>query len=241
MSEFDEFYSDVELEAVDNIGEELMLEAESTIEAVESDVEVPERSPEEKIQDWAEEKATKAIERGKEITDWRDWLSGWRTPRASEKKQLFMYHYTRTYLERAEGLEPEVADAVARGLAGLTFRNKEWEASLYSQEALSMVRPDSPNYNPTVREIYESIWGMVRRESNYYISMTPDELSRAVDIIATGKASGASAKEAASKIAESITRLSPRSLYFNLYYISRITGDEYIASVARELGRIRRR
>jgi hypothetical protein len=230
MSE--EFYSDMEFE-ISDVAEELASEAESVIESEITTEE--EGSPEEQIKDWAESKARDAVERGYEIKDWSTWIKGWKTPNATEKKMLFMYEYTRTYLEET-GVDPRVADSVARGLAGMVFGRIDWAASLFDLEALKAIRED-----PRISEIYNQVHKDVRRFSDYYISMTPEELSTVADILAYGKAYGLSSKEVASKIVEAVPRLSPRSIYFNLYYISRVTGDEYIRSIAIEVGKIRRR
>jgi hypothetical protein len=230
MSE--EFYRDMELE-ISDVAEELASEAESVIES-ELVVE-EERSPEEQIKDWAESEARDAVESGYEIRDWSSWIKGWRTPGATEKKMLFMYEYTRTYLEET-GVDPRVADSVARGLAGMVFERTDWAASLFDLEALKAIRED-----PRISEIYNQVHKDIRRFSNYYISMNPEELSNVADILAYGKAHGASPKEVAGKIVEAVPRLSPRSIYFNLYYISRVTGDSYIRDIAIEVSKIRRR
>jgi hypothetical protein len=230
MSE--EFYSDIEFE-ISDVAEELASEAESVIESEITTEE--EGSPEEQIRDWAEAKARDAVERGRAIDDWSTWIKGWKTPNATEKKMLFMYEYTRTYLEET-GVDPRVADSVARGLAGMVFGRTDWAASLFDLEALKAIRED-----PRISEIYNQVHKDVRRFSDYYISMTPEELSTVADILAYGKAYGLSSKEVADKIVEAVPRLSPRSIYFNLYYISRVTGDSYIRGIAIEVSRLRRR
>jgi len=224
---FEEF-NDTE---VFDIDEGIFEEAE---EVIEEGIVEETASPEEKIQEWAEEKATRAVESGREVVDWGEWLQGWKAG-ASDRKQLFMYYYISEYLERGLGLDREVAEKLAEGLVGLTFRRPEM-ASLFDPKVLQLAYRD-----PDVQKIYSDIHQEVRRASNYYISLTPTELGRVADLLATGKERNLPPREVAQSIASEITRLSPRSLYFNLYYIGRVTGDRYIADVARELSRMRRR
>lgn len=97
---------------------------------------------------------------------------------------LFMYEYTRTYLEET-GVDPRVADSVARGLAGMVFGRTDWAASLFDLEALKAIRED-----PRISEIYNQVHKDIRRFSDYYISMTPEELSTVADILAYGRPMG---------------------------------------------------
>jgi len=191
---------------------------------------------EEEIREWAENKARKAVEEGREVANWADWVMGWRTPNASEKKMEFMYWYTRTYLEEAKDIRPDVADALARGLTGLAYRRVDWFASMFDPEVMRQIY-----YDPEVARIYSETRDMIRRASDYYISMTSMELGKAADIIAEAKARGEKPDVVARQLVEAIPRLSPRSIYFNIYYIGRTTGDPYIQQIARELSRIRRR
>jgi hypothetical protein len=96
-------------------------------------------------------------------------------------------------------------------------------------------------YDPEVARIYSETRDMIRRFSDYYLSFTSMELGKAADIIAEAKARGEKPDAVARQLVEAIPRLSPRSIYFNIYYIGRTTGDPYIQQIARELSRIRRR
>jgi hypothetical protein len=219
--------------------EELMLETELAIEEAElgpSPGDQPKASEPEEIRMWAEEKARKAVERGKEVANWADWIAGWRTPGATEKKMEFMYWYTRTYLEEAKDIRPDVADQFARGLAGLAFGRVDWMASMLDPEVMRHI-----STNPEVARIYNEVHSMLRRASDYYISLTPAELGKVAEIIAEAKVRGEKPEVVARQVVEAVPRLSPRSVYFNLYYIGRVTGDRYIQDVARVLARMTRR
>ena len=85
------------------------------------------------------------------------------------------------------------------------------------------------------------IWDAVRKDSNWYISLTPGELSRMLDIITEAKERNQSPSQVAQWILNEFSYRSPRSLYFNAYYVGRVTGDAFVQAVARELGRVRRR
>jgi hypothetical protein len=196
----------------------------------------PKESDPEEIHAWAEEKAHKAVEAGKEVTDWAAWIQGWRTRGASEKKMEFMYWYTRTYLEEAKDIRPDIADALARGLAGLAFGKTDWMASMLDPEVARYIYSD-----PEVARIYSETRDLLRRASDYYVSFTTMELGKAADIIAEGKAKGERPEVVANQLIEAISRLSPKSIYFNLYYIGRTTGDVYVMQVARVLSRKGRR
>jgi len=238
MSAFDEFNEGFDLDVSDT-PEELAFETESVIEEIErgeSPGDQPKASEPEEIRMWAEEKARKAVEEGRPVSNWADWVMGWRTPTASEKKMEFMYWYTRTYLEEAKDIRPDIADALARGLAGLAYGRRDWMASMLDPEVMRQIY-----YDPEVARIYSETRDMIRRASDYYISMTSMELGKAADIIAEAKARGEKPDVVARQIAEAVPRLAPKSLYFNLYYIGRSIGDAYVLQVARELSKMRRR
>jgi hypothetical protein len=238
MSAFDEFNEGFGLDVSDT-PEELAFETETAIEEIESEGspgDQPKGSEPEEIRAWAEDKARKAIEEGREVTNWGDWVMGWRTPNASEKKMEFMYWYARTYLEEAKDIRPDIADALARGLTGLAFRRVDWMASMLDPEVMRQIYSD-----PEVARIYSETRDMLRRASDYYISMTTMELGKVADIIVGGKVRGEKPEVVAREVAEAVPRLAPRSLYFNLYYIGRSIGDPYVLQVARELSRMRRR
>jgi hypothetical protein len=237
MSAFEEFNEGFQINA-SNTPEEVVFETESAIEEIASAPspgDQPKGSEPEEIRMWAEEKARKAAAE-REVVSWSDWLMGWRTPNASEKKMEFMYWYTRTYLEEAKDIRPDVADALARGLAGLAFRRTDWVAPMLDPDVMRHIYTD-----PEVARIYSETRDVLRRFSDYYISMTTMELGKVADIIAEAKAKGERPDVVAREVAEAVPRLSPRSIYFNLYYIGRVTGDAYIQAVARELARMRRR
>jgi hypothetical protein len=238
MSGFEEFNEGFGVD-VSETPEELAFQTEMAIEEIESGRspgDQPKGSEPEEIRMWAEEKARKAVEEGREVYNWAEWIMGWHTPNASEKKMEFMYWYTRTYLEEAKNIRPDIADALARGLAGLAFGRVDWFASMLDPEVMRQIYYDSE-----VARIYSETRDMIRRFSDYYISLTTMELGKVADIIAEGKAKGEKPEVVARQIAEAVTRLSPRSLYFNLYYIARTIGDEYTMEVARELSRMSRR
>jgi hypothetical protein len=238
MSAFDEFNEGFDLDVSDT-PEELVFETEAAIEEIErgeSPGDQPKGSEPEEIRMWAEEKARKAIEEGRTVSNWADWIMGWRTPNASEKKMEFMYWYTRTYLEEAKDIRPDIADALARGLAGLAYGRRDWMASMLDPGVMRQIYAD-----PEVARIYSETRDMLRRASDYYISMTTMELGKVSDIVAEAKARGEKPEVVARQVAEAVPRLSPKSLYFNLYYIGRSIGDPYVLQVARELARMRRR
>jgi len=142
----------------------------------------------------------------------------------------------RTYLEEAKDIRPDIADALARGLAGLAFWRVEWVSSMLDPEVMRHIYSD-----PEVARIYSETRDLIRRFSNYYISLTTMELGKVADIIAEAKAKGENPEVVAREIAEAVPRLSPKSLYFNLYYIGRSIGDNYVLEVARVLSKMRRR
>jgi len=238
MSAFDEFNEGFAVDVSDT-PEEIAFETESAIEEIESERspgDQPKESDPEEIRAWAEEKARKAVEEGRPVSNWADWVMGWRTPNASEKKMEFMYWYTRTYLEEAKDVRPDVADALARGLAGLAYGRPDWLASMLDPGVMRQIYAD-----PEVARIYSETRDMLRRASDYYISMTTMELGKVADIIADAKVRGERPEVVARQVAETVPRLAPKSLYFNLYYIGRLTGDQYVLAVARELSKMRRR
>jgi len=236
FDEFAEFNEGFDLDASDT-PEEIAFETEAAIEEIEaSPGDQPKGSEPEEIRVWAEEKARKAVEEGRPVSNWADWVMGWRTPNASEKKMEFMYWYTRTYLEEAKDIRPDIADQLARGLAGLAFGRTDWLASMLDPGVMRQIYAD-----PEVARIYSETRDMIRRASDYYISMTTMELGKVADIIAEAKTKNERPDVVARAVAEAVPRLSPKSLYFNLYYIGRTTGDQYVMAVARELSKMRRR
>jgi len=241
---FDEFNEGFAVNASET-PEELAFETEAAVEEIEerrereferSPGDQPKGSDPEEIRAWAEEKAQKAVEQGREVANWADWVAGWRTPGASEKKMEFMYWYTRTYLEEAKDIRPDIADSLARGLAGLAYGRTDWMASMLDPEVARNIYSD-----PEVARIYSETRDLLRRASDYYVSFTTMELGKAADIIAEGKAKGERPEVIGNRLIEAIPRLSPRSIYFNLYYIGRTTGDFYVMQVAQVLSRKRRR
>jgi hypothetical protein len=244
MSAFDEFNEGFAVD-VSETPEELAFETAAAIEEIEerhereferSPGDQPKESEPEEIRMWAEEKARKAVEEGREVINWADWVMGWRTPGATEKKMEFMYWYARTYLEEAKDVRPDIADALSRGLAGLAFGRTDWMASMLDPEVMRHIYTD-----PEVARIYSETRDLIRRASDYYISMTTMELGKVADIIAEAKARGEKPEVVARQVAEAVPRLAPKSIYFNLYYIGRTLGDPYILQVAREVSKIRRR
>jgi len=235
MSHFEEFNEGFRLNVSDT-PEEVTFKTEEAIEEIEAERspgDQPKESEPEEIRMWAEEKARKAVEEGRHVTNWADWIAGWATPGASEKKMEFMYWYTRTYLEEARDVRPDIADALARGLSGLAFRREDWMASMFDPEVMRQIY-----YDPEVARVYSETRDMIRRASDYYISMTTMELGKVADIIAEAKAKGEKPEVVVKDVIEAVPRLSPRSIYFNLYYIGRTTGDQYVLQVARLLARM---
>jgi hypothetical protein len=92
-------------------------------------------------------------------------------------------------------------------------------------------------YDPEVARIYSETRDMIKRFSDYYISMTTMEMGKVADIIAEGKAKGERPEVVAMRIYQETGR-HPKGLYFNLYYIARTIGDPYIYDVARVLARM---
>jgi hypothetical protein len=234
MSAFEEFNEGFEVDVSDT-PEEVAFQTEMAIEEIERGPSGDQPKYEEEMRTVAEEKARKAAEERREVIDWALWIQGWRTPRATEKKMEFMYWYTRTYLEEAKDIRPDIADALARGLAGLSFGRTDWFASMLDPEVMRQIY-----YDPEVARIYSETRNLIRRFSDYYISFTTLELGKAAEIIAVGKAKGEKPEVVARQLVEAIPRLAPKSIYFNLYYIGKTLGDPYILQVAREAAKIKR-
>jgi len=86
------------------------------------------------------------------------------------------------------------------------------------------------------RVITADVWSQIRKASNYYISLKPSQLERVLEIVYTE----ADPNKAAQKIVSEIGEYKPKAIYFNLYYLYRITGDPRIGEVARAVSKIRR-
>jgi len=86
------------------------------------------------------------------------------------------------------------------------------------------------------RAITQDVWAQIRKASNYYISLKPSQLERVLEIVYTEK----DVNKAAQRIVSEIGEYKPKAIYFNLYYIYKITGDPLIGEVARAVSKIRR-
>jgi len=84
------------------------------------------------------------------------------------------------------------------------------------------------------KAVRPEVWAQIRKASNYYISLPPEKLERALEIIHTAR----DPMEAARAIRDLAPELKPKSLYFNLYYLHKATGDQKIAEVARAVRRL---
>jgi len=86
------------------------------------------------------------------------------------------------------------------------------------------------------RVITADVWSQIRKASNYYISLKPSQLERVLEIVY----SEADVNRAAQKIVSEITEYKPRAIYFNLYYLSKVTGDSRIAEVAKAVSKMKK-
>jgi len=86
------------------------------------------------------------------------------------------------------------------------------------------------------RAISQDVWAQIRKASNYYISLKPHQLERVLEIVHTE----ADVNRAAQRIVSEIGEYKPKAIYFNLYYLYKITGDPRLGEVARAVSKIRR-
>lgn len=198
-----------------------------------------EASPPEKVYGEAWEKGF----RRSDVVLTKDWLRGWLRG-ASLLKAIALEGWLVGYF-RSKGIEN--AEELAKAITAATFSELPNVQSQYiesrnvsiSREAITAL------YQETNRQqlvpYLSLIWDAVRKDSNWYISLTPGELSRMLDIITELKERNQSPSQAAQWIIKEFSYRSPRSLYFNAYYVGRVTGDTFVQAVARELGRVRRR
>lgn len=196
-------------------------------------------SPPEKVYGEAWEKGF----RRSDVTLTKDWLRGWLRG-ASLLKAIALEGWLTGHL-RSKGIEN--AEEVAKAITAATFSELPNVQSQYiesrnvsiSREAITALYQET-NRQQLVNYL-SLIWDAVRKDSNWYISLTPGELSRMLDIITEAKERNQSPSQAAQWIIKEFSYRSPRSLYFNAYYVGRVTGDAFVQAVARELGRVRRR
>ena len=198
-----------------------------------------EASPPEKVYGEAWEKGF----RRSDVTLTKDWLRGWLRG-ASLLKAIALEAWLTGYFAK-RGIEN--AEELAKAITAATFSELPDVQSQYiksrnvsiSREAITALYQE-PNRQQLVPYL-SLIWDAVRKDSNWYISLTPGELSRMLDIITEGKERNLSPSQIAQWIIKELSHRSPRSLYFNAYYVGRVTGDALVQDVARELGRVRRR
>lgn len=180
--------------------------------------------------------------RRSDVTLTKDWLRGWLRG-ASLLKAIALEGWLTGYF-RAKGIEN--AEKMAKAITAATFSELPDVQSQYiesrnvsiSREAITALYQEA-NRQQLVPYL-SLIWDAVRKDSKWYISLTPGELSRMLDIITEVKERNQPPSQAAQWIIKEFSYRSPRSLYFNAYYVGRVTGDSFIQAVARELGRIRR-
>jgi hypothetical protein len=86
MSAFEEFNEGFAVN-VSETPEEVAFQTDLAIEEIET-IKTSGDQPkyEEEIRMWAEDKARKAAEEGREVVNWADWILGWRTPKLLRKK-----------------------------------------------------------------------------------------------------------------------------------------------------------
>lgn len=198
-----------------------------------------EASPPEKVYGEAWEKGF----RRSDVVLTKDWLRGWLRG-ASLLKAIALEGWLVGYF-RSKGIEN--AEELAKAITAATFSELPNVQSQYiesrnvniSREAITALYQEA-NRQQLVPYL-SLIWDAVRKDSNWYISLTPAELSRMLDIITEVKERNQSPAQAAQWIIKEFSYRSPRSLYFNAYYVGRVTGDPFVQAVARELGRVRRR
>ncbi|AAU25972.1 hypothetical protein TTSV1_gp22 [Thermoproteus tenax spherical virus 1] len=87
------------------------------------------------------------------------------------------------------------------------------------------------------RDVLKAAYPQIRRASQYYLSIPADAYIDIVSYAAQGK------YDDIRRYAEMLIEegRSPRSVYFNLYYIARATGDREIYGIAREIERLSRK
>lgn len=197
-----------------------------------------EASPPEKVYGEAWEKGF----RRSDVVLTKDWLRGWLRG-ASLLKAIALEGWLVGYF-RSKGIEN--AEELAKAITAATFSELPNVQSQYiesrnvsiSREAITALYQEA-NRQQLVPYL-SLIWDAVRKDSNWYISLTPGELSRMLDIITEVKERNQPPSQAAQWIIKEFPHRSPRSLYFNAYYVGRVTGDPFVQDVARELGRRRR-
>jgi len=86
------------------------------------------------------------------------------------------------------------------------------------------------------RAITQDVWAQIRKASNYYISLKPSQLERVLEIIYTES----DVNKAAQRIISEVGEYKPKAIYFNLYYLSKVTGDVRIAEVAKAVSKVKK-
>jgi hypothetical protein len=220
-------------------GREVELELEAFLEeeieeAIEETEETTAEEYWEEIRGDIERKVDRFIESGRELS--RDWLMGW-AAHMDHNVARVMEMWLETYFEK-QGYSEEYARDASYLLAAVVARDTpardrySYDATAIAPKLVEVVKNDPRPLTP--------VWGDIRRISNYYISLDPYELGAVLNTVDIAKSTRVDPKVVAREIAEMVPRLSPRSLYFNLYYIGKGLGDDYMVAVARELSRMRR-
>lgn len=199
--------------------------------------EAEEESPPERIYGDAWDKGF----RRSDVTLTKDWLKGWLRG-ASILKAIALEAWLTGYF-RAKGIDN--AEELAKAITAATFAEVPNVQSQYiesrnvsiAREAITALYQEA-NRQQLVPYL-TLIWDAVRKDSKWYISMGPGELSKMFDIITEAKERNMPPSQVAQWIVKEFSHRNPRSLYFNAYYVGRVTGDTYLKAVARELGRIR--
>ncbi|MEM1903596.1 MAG: hypothetical protein QXW44_07955 [Pyrobaculum sp.] len=235
MSERDIETAETKIDAPD-LEADVELDLEPEIYEAEEEEEA---SPPEKVYGDAMEKG---FRRGDVILT-KDWLMGWLRG-ASVLKAIALEAWLTGYF-RSKGIDN--AEELAKAITAATFSEVPNVHTQYvesrdvsiSREAIKALYQEE-NRQELVPYL-TLIWDAVRKDSKWYISLTPGEMSRMLDIITEVKERNESPSQAAQWIIREFPYRSPRSLYFNAYYVGRVTGDSFIQAVARELGRVRGR
>ncbi|MEM4546541.1 MAG: hypothetical protein QW328_07270 [Nitrososphaerota archaeon] len=196
-------------------------------------------SPPEKVYGDAMEKGFRRVD----VTLTKDWLKGWLRG-ASVLKAIALEGWLTGYF-RSKGIDN--AEEMAKAITAATFSEVPNVQSQYiesrdvsiSREAITALYKEDNRQQ--LAPYLSLIWDAVRKDSKWYISLTPGEMARMLDIITEVKERNQSPSQAAKWIINEFSYRSPRSLYFNVYYVGRVTGDPFIQAVARELGRVRSR
>lgn len=233
--------SERNIEAAEAVAEAPDLESDITLD-LEPEIyeaeEAEEASPPEKVYGEAWEKGF----RRSDVTLTKDWLRGWLRG-ASVLKAIALEAWLTGYF-RAKGVEN--AEEMAKAITAATFSELPNVQAQYIESRNVSISREAINalYQEANRQqlvpYLTLIWDAVRRDSKWYISLTPGELARMLDIIAEVKERNQPPSQAAQWIIKEFSHRSPRSLYFNAYYVGRVTGDPFVQAVARELGRVRR-